>query len=148
MNPFAPPESPVKDVSAPRPAGPLRAWICVVLFAALSLLVSWVFVPLIAGAIAGMLFASASSRSHVLLFFDLLLTAATVFLGAAAAITFARRNAYLVALGVAAICWLVYFVEVGGIGGMLGSAYPGWYEFFPSHFGPAMLAAWLARRRA
>lgn len=106
-----------------------------------SLLLSWFIAPLIASFFASILGdLSKDTVPTSLLLIDLCLSTIFVFLGCLISIKVAKFKPYMAAFGVSLIGWIIYYREVGGLEGMIGSMYPLWYEFFPSNFG----AGWVA----
>lgn len=145
-NPFLPPTAELEKEHIST-AGWLRVTGAILGFSLLSLILSWVAAPLLAGELSSLIGITSSPPGPEFLLIDLILSCAAFVLGCFLAARAAYGRSYISALGVAAVGWLVYFTEVGGLPGMLGSSYPGWYEFFPSHFGSALLAAYLATRQ-
>ena len=145
-NPFSPPSSEVADAAINSRSSWLRNVLLVVGFSALSLALSWLLGP----AIASLVPVSADTRAlPPPLFFavDVLFSFLFFWLGCYLAARLSRGHYVVAASGVAAIGWLVYFIEVGGLRGMLNSEYPLWYEFFPIHILAAVIAILFARRR-
>jgi len=142
-NPYTPPNSRVEDTPGLEDESWLRLAGVVLTFSLISLTLSWVLAPVIATLFANW----AGLPNTSMLFVDLVLSCAAFFLGSFLAALRSRRRPALAAIAVAGIGWLVYFVEVGGISGILSSAYPIWYELSPSHLGPGVLAALIAKRR-
>jgi hypothetical protein len=148
-NPFRPPATQVADVAtSKRPSWPRTAFL-VLVFAALSLVLSWFVVPALVSLLpahvdeAGLV---STTATPAFLAVDLALSFLVFVAGCYLAARLSHGHGTAAAAGVAAIGWLVYFTEVGGLQGMLGSEFPAWYEFFPSHILAAFLAVALARR--
>jgi len=89
---------------------------------------------------------ASASPPPIFLIADLALSFLFFLLGCFLAARLSKGHIAAAAMGVAAIGWLVYFTEVGGLTGMLNSEFPAWYEFFPSHLLAAAIAIALARR--
>ena len=147
INPYTPPEAHVEDIAEPRSPGWLRVFLAVVAFSALALVLSWFVAPAASSVIMSGLGASPGTPNAAFLFVDLLLSFLAFVLSCSLAARMAWSHHVVAAFGVALIGWLVYFVVAGGPWAMLSSQYPLWYEFFPSHFGAAALAVYLAPRR-
>ena len=147
-NPYEPPHSIVRDVGPGRRPGWLRLIGSVLFSAAIGLVLAWSVAPWIAGLVTHtQYFGGASKLSPSFLFVDDV--ASFVFLLASSflATVLAGSRPYVAALGVSFFGWLVYFVEVGGLQGMLNSSFPWWYEFSPTHLVSGLLAGFLAARR-
>jgi len=153
-NPYAPPAAPVG--TAPRsPVGAwLRVLVVVVACSVVALALSWLVAPALASWIAGLTHAAGMRLGPIhldanpeLLVLDLALSSIAFFAACALAAKLSNGHRVVAALGVAGVGWLVYFVEVRGVPGILSSEYPIWYELFPCHLGSGLLAAHLCRRR-
>ena len=117
-------------------------------FGAISLALAWLGAPVVAAELAQLLGLGigGTDTPPAFLAIDLVLSVLAFFVGGYFAAKLSRGHFFFAAAGVGLVGWLVYFTEVGGLQGMLGSEFPLWYEFFPSHV-LAALAAWLAARR-
>lgn len=145
---YAPPTAPVADI-VDSPARPtwLRTGLLVLAFGGLSLALAWMVAPMGAALIATLLGADEADSSNLFILLDLVLSALVFFLGCYLAARLSRGHAFVAAAGVGGMGWLVYFLAVGGVEGMLDGDFPLWYEFFPSHILTALVAWFLARRR-
>jgi len=147
-NPYQSPDSRVQDLEGAIPPSWLRLIGSVAISAMIALAASWLVSPLLARALAQTLNLDGSAYpSKALLAGDMVFSSLFVFGCSWLAAKLAGGRTYIAALGVGLIGWTVYFWEVGGLSGMLVSRYPLWYEFFPSHFGSALLAALLVSRQ-
>jgi hypothetical protein len=77
---------------------------------------------------------------------DMVVSAITTFACSLVAAWVNKPRAYLAAVGVGVLGWLVYYWEVGGISGIRFSEYPLWYELTPTHLVPAWVAGYVASR--
>jgi hypothetical protein len=147
-NPFTPPTAPVADAS-PTPPKPswLRTALLIAACGSLSLALSWLLAPKVAGAIAQALGITGTDTPPEFLAIDLALSVLAFIAGSYLAAKLSHGHAFVSAAGVGLVGWLVYFTEVGGLQGMLNSEFPSWYEFFPSHSSAALVAWLLARQR-
>ena len=128
-----------------------RSWLSTLVVAfglsLICLMLSWVVAPMIAANLSGMSNMPGARPTSAALFIDLILTSTFFFGGGFLAACFARGRAYPAAMFVGFAGWLIYFIENGALGGILRSPYPFWYNLFPSHLGPALLAAYMAKRQ-
>jgi len=146
-NPYRPPSSDVSDVAATQAVGWPRALATSAVCAALALFLAWLVVPIIAFNAANMVRGPSPATDTPELLIDLVLSAAVFFAAAYAAATLSTGRAWLAAMTVAAIGWLVYFAQSGGATGILSGEFPLWYHLAPSHLGTAVAAALAASRR-
>jgi hypothetical protein len=147
-NPYEPPHSIVRDVSPGRSPGWLRLIGSVLLSAAIGLVLAWNVAPWIAGLVTHTrYFAGGPRLSASFLLTDEIASFIFFFASSFLATVLAGSRPYVAALGVSFFGWLVYFVEVGGLQGMLNSTFPWWYEFPPTHLVSGLLAGLLAARR-
>ncbi|MBR7778908.1 hypothetical protein [Undibacterium rugosum] len=140
-NPSTPPKPPLADISSKieQPSW-LRTLLLVVGFGVLSLALAWLVIPCIVEKITYMLGISSVETPPVLLILDILLSTLAFFASCYLAAKFSRGHVLFAAAGVGFIGWIVYFLEVGGLDGIVTSEFPFWYEFFPSHLLPVYLA--------
>lgn len=145
-NPYQPPRSKVAYASDDGSIGLIRLLGAIVGASGASLFVSWFLVP---AAISGMLTwaPQALHLGSAALVADMVLTSISSFIGACIAALICRGREIQSALAVGFIGWFVYFIEVGGPGGISQSEYPLWYELTPTHFLPAISAAYFVGRR-
>jgi hypothetical protein len=146
-NLYAPPTANVEDPSVVSRAGWLRVISAVLGFSVVSLLLSWFLAPLLAEHLSKLAGFASERPGTAFFLLDLILSCSAFLVGCYMAARVVKGRPFIAAVGVGAVGWLVYFVEVGGPSGMLHSAYPLWYEFFPCHLSAAVLAAYLAKRR-
>ncbi|HEY3299389.1 MAG TPA: hypothetical protein VGJ90_01325 [Methylophilaceae bacterium] len=120
-----------------------RLVLAIVISSIVALILAWVFAPLLAEALAKQMGydTTQTEMPKILLLMDIVLSTLFFFIGSLLSIKIAKTKPYLAALGVSFVGWLVYFIEVRGLEGMLHSEYPLWYEFFPSHLGSGWVAA-------
>jgi len=148
VNRFAPPSTAVHDYGlGPRArAGWTRVLASVGGASIVAIVLAWGAVPYLASVCANLLRGGSAPLPDVTsLAFDELLSAVVFFLAAYAASRVCFGRHILAALGVGLAGWAFhFFVEVGGLQPLLSGAYPLWYEFIPTHFGPAALAALVA----
>ncbi|MGZ5193996.1 MAG: hypothetical protein ACXWJM_01055 [Ramlibacter sp.] len=146
---FKPPTSLVADVNVREEPSWYRTASLVIVISVVSLGLAWFVVPSIAAFISQTAGFGNTENSPppAVLAIDLVLTTIVAFVGCYSAARLSRGHYFLAAAGVGLVGALVYFVEVGGLTGMLRSDFPVWYDFFPDD-ALAALAAWiLARRR-
>jgi hypothetical protein len=136
-NPYAPPQSRVVD-HAPVKAGWGRVILAILVGSGIALLLAWIVVPRIVG--------TSPKSSPLQLLTDVMLSAVAFFLGSLLSARVARGRPYSAALGVTAVGIAVYWSVMGGIGGLFSGMYPLWYQFFPAHWVPGLLAGWIASR--
>lgn len=123
----------------------LRLLLSILISSIVACLLSWIVSPIIASLFAHYIEPTSSSGTpNSLLLIDLFLSTLFFFIGSLLSIKLAKSRPYFAAFGVSFIGWLVYYLEAGGLNGMLNSVYPLWYEFFPSNLGSGWLAASLA----
>jgi hypothetical protein len=146
-NPFAPPTAKVEDLRDDSAASVRKTLAATLGAAAAALVLAWMLVPLLAEALVRLVRSPAKVPDPPMLALDLLFSTAVWFAGSYVAGRIAAGRHWLAAVGVGMIGWLVYFIEVGGITGILSSEFPLWYELSPSHIGPAVVAGLLLSRR-
>ena len=146
-NPYTPPHAAVSDIAPTPKPGWVRLIVAVIISSALALPLAWFVAPPIAQAI-GRAQGPATEQEAMTRFLlgDMGISFCIFFLCSLLATHMARSRPFIAALGVSVVGWLVYFVEVGGVTGMLQSVYPLWYEFTPTHFGSGLIAGALASR--
>jgi len=146
-DPYSPPRS---DVSRPPDsdgAGLARAFLSTLGMGVVALGTGWIIFPTILRQVFSpnsTFFAYRPGSAGLVA--DLVSDALTYFVCSYLAARMNRTRPYAVAMGVAAIGWLVYFLEVGGVSGIRHSIYPLWYELAPVHFLPAWIAAYVVSR--
>ncbi len=144
-NPYAPPGAHVEDPELPSRGGVLRIAGVVLGLSLVTLTLSWILAPMLASELTKLAGLATNQPSKIFLLLDLIMSCAIFFFGCFLGARASKGRPFLAALGIGLVGWLVYFVEVGGLYGMLYSKYPLWYEFFPSHLGTALFAAYLVR---
>jgi len=148
VNRFAPPSTRIQDYGAEpcARAGWSRVLASVGGVSLVAIALAWGAVPYLASICATLLRgAPTPGPDAISLASDEFLSAVVFFLAAYAASRVCFGRHILAALGVGLAGWAFhFFVEVGGLQPLLSGAYPLWYEFIPTHFGPAALAALVA----
>jgi hypothetical protein len=145
-NPYEPPGTTVQDAGPQPTPGWLRLVASIIVASLLALALAWIVAPWLVGVLLGRP-ADASVPTSFLLC-DMALSFIAFCVGALLAAKLAGARPYVAALGVSFIGWLVYFIEVGGLPGMLHSVYPFWYDFAPVHLIAGLLAGAIWTRRS
>lgn len=146
-NPYATPKSQVADSKVIEHGGWFRTVSITLGCSLLALFLSWGIAPSLARILTESAGLSTDVPAPLFFILDELFSLLSFFVGCFLAARLSKGQTRIAVLGVALAGWLVYFVEVGGIQGMLHSEFPLWYEFFPSHCLPAVVVLILVRQR-
>ena len=146
-DPYSPPRSDVSRPSDPGYTGLGRASVTTLSMSSVALGLTWFVFPTILRQVFAPNSTFLAYRPGAPgLIADLVLDAITYFICAYVAARMNRTRPQLVAMGIGAVGWLMYFWEVGGVGGIRFSEYPLWYELTPIHIVPAWVAGHVVSR--